>query len=253
MTSIKRIFLALVITVLSLASVSCAKDDTLYYSNLTMGNIVDGKFISDQGNIFNIEEQECTGNLESLSRAMILCDVLKKTEGSENEYDIRLIDFVSVLEKDALTLETADAEEETSVTDPILIEQLWYSGGYLNFFVKNFVKTDSQTKHLVNLVYHIDEDGKYIFELRHNAYGEIYGVDGTGSMTISGGYLSIPITNIIKEDSAKLVLKWEWYRDDQYGYSYSNLKEYSFEYDWKRTGFEQTPKTLSLRSSAKLL
>ena len=112
MTSIKRIFLALGITVLSLASVSCAKDDTLYYSNLTMGNIVDGKFISDQGNIFNIEEQECTGNLESLSRAMILCDVLKKTEGSENEYDIRLIDFVSVLEKDALTLETADAEEE---------------------------------------------------------------------------------------------------------------------------------------------
>ena len=253
MKSIKRIGLALGIIGLALTGVSCEKDDTLYYNNLTMGNIVEGKFISDQGNIFNVVEKECTGTIDSLSRVMILCDVLRKTEGYENEYDIRLRDYSSVLEKDAITLENADAEEETSVTDPVLVDQLWYSGGYLNLLVKNFVKTDSDKKHLINLVYHIDENGKYVFEVRHNAYGEVYGVDGTGSMTISGAYVSIPITKVIKEDSAKIIMKWKWYREEASGYNYSQTKEYSFEYDWKRSGFEQTPKTLSLRTSAKLL
>lgn len=42
-----------------MAAASCQKDDTLYYNNLTMGNIVDGRFVSDQGNIFNVVEVAC--------------------------------------------------------------------------------------------------------------------------------------------------------------------------------------------------
>ena len=35
------------------ALTSCKKDDTLRYYNNTMGNVVDGTFTSDQGNIFS--------------------------------------------------------------------------------------------------------------------------------------------------------------------------------------------------------
>ena len=41
---------------LCLAAVSCKKDNTIQYNNATMGNIVNGTFTSDQGNIFNVAE-----------------------------------------------------------------------------------------------------------------------------------------------------------------------------------------------------
>ena len=58
-----RIFRTTILTIaaaaMALAAASCQKDDTLYYNNLTMGNIVDGRFVSDQGNTFNIVDQTC--------------------------------------------------------------------------------------------------------------------------------------------------------------------------------------------------
>ena len=39
------------------ALISCKQDETLMYNNMTMGNVIDGTFVSDQGNIFNIVER----------------------------------------------------------------------------------------------------------------------------------------------------------------------------------------------------
>ena len=113
---------------LCLATVSCKEDTTIMYYNATMGNIVEGTFISDQGNIFNIAEQDesCNKNLLEMKRAYILCDVLCKTEqGLENEYDIRLNAVADVLTKDIITLGT-EAEEEKLVEDPISSEHAWF-------------------------------------------------------------------------------------------------------------------------------
>lgn len=253
MINIKRTFVALSVMALALIAGSCEKDETLYYNNLTMGNIVEGKFISDQGNTLNVVEQTCTGQLMSLKRAIILCDVLKQTAGAEKEYDIRLNEFASVLTKDVISLADADAGEETTISNPINIEKLWYSGGFLNMGLTNLMHKDSTTKHLVNLVYHIDEQGRYVFELRHNAYGDVWTTENSTLMVINGSYVSFPISELIEGDSAKLILKWKWYEPVVYGYDYSKTKEMSFEYEWKRTGFEQTPKTLSLKSSSELL
>ena len=62
---------------------SCKQDETLRYNNLTMGNIVNGTFVSDQGNIFNVVEKTCEGNLEEMERALVICDVLKLKPGTE--------------------------------------------------------------------------------------------------------------------------------------------------------------------------
>ena len=228
---------------MALAAVSCQKDDTLYYDNLTMGNIVDGRFVSDQGNTFNIVDQTCEGKIDTMDRVITLCDVLKATTGQEKEYDVRLRDYAHVLTKDAVKAEDA-VSEEISVTDPIYIDQLWYSGGYINMLLKYPVDIKSQSKHLINLVYSIDEDGKYNFELRHNAFGEVR-EETESTMFLAGGYVSFPIARLIGKESAKLVFSWKWYKPAGYGWT-TEIEENSYEYDWKREGFEQVPQSLSL-------
>lgn len=236
-----------------MAAASCQKDDTLYYNNLTMGNIVDGRFVSDQGNIFNVVEVACGGQLDTMKRAMVLCDILNVTAGGkENEYDVRLNSFSSVLTKDAVALADASGEE-ISVTDPIHIDQMWYSGGYLNMVIKFPAKAGSKTKHLINLVYEKEADGGYVFNLRHNAFGEVLNEENSSSMDLAGAYVSFPISKIITENKAKISVKWNWYESVGTGWLFTNEKEYVGEYDWERTGYEQVPQTLSARSLGDIL
>ena len=87
MKSIRIIAAAMII----LAAISCKKDETLRNNNVTMGNVVDGMFVSDQGNIFNVVENPCKGDILAAERSLVVCDVLNRTKGGEsNEYDIRL-------------------------------------------------------------------------------------------------------------------------------------------------------------------
>ena len=243
MINIRKSIIYVISAFFALAAVSCQSDDTLYYNNMTMGNIVDGRFVSDQGNTFNIVDQLCGGKLETEKRAMVICDVLNETAGAENEYDVRLRDFYSVLDKDAVPFENA-TEGEIAVQDPITVEQLWYSGGYLNMLIRFHIVSGSETMHLINLVYSKDAEGKYILNLRHNAYDEVYAEKPEGTMIFNGGgYVSFPITKFIKEDEARVFLKWTGYETTEggYGYDFNRNKDYSFEYEWKRTGFEQVP------------
>lgn len=223
----------------ALAIVSCQKDDTLYYNNYTMGNIVEGRFVSDQGNTFNVVEQVCSGNIGEEKRVMMLCDVLNETEGAGKEYDVRLTTYYRVLTKNAVALEDA-SEGEIAVQDPVHIEELWFSGGYINLLISTPLKVGSETKHLINLVYSKDKEGKYVFNLRHNGYGEVISKENQSEMVISGGsYVSFPIADLIKEDEAKIVLNWKWYEGVEMTYDFSKEKEYEFEYGWKRSGFMQ--------------
>ena len=116
------------------ALTSCKQDDTLQYNNITMGNVVNGTFTSDQGNIFNVVEKNCDGILENMKRAIIACDVLKKVEGTDNVHDIRLNQMAEVLTKSPITKTAADADATTAVEDPIAFENIWISGGYINMY-----------------------------------------------------------------------------------------------------------------------
>lgn len=243
MVNIRKSIFYVISALFASVMVSCEQDDTLYYNNMTMGNVVDGRFVSDQGNVFNIVEQDCGGNIASEKRAMVLCDVLNETAGASKEYDVRLRNFYSVLTKDAVALEDA-AEGDMAVQDPIVVEQLWYSGGYLNLLIRFHIVTDSETKHLINLVHSKDSEGKYVLNLRHNAYGETCSNQPVGAMVFNGGgYVSFPLLDLVKEDETKIVFKWKGYvmTEGGYGYDFSKELEYSYVYDWKRSGYEQAP------------
>ena len=192
----------------ALAAVSCQKDDTLAYNNMTMGNIVNGRIVSDQGNTFNVVNQLSIGSFPETNRIMILCDVLNETKGASNEYDIYLRDYANVLDKKAVALEDAQ-EGEITVQDPVLIDELWFSG-------------------------------EYILNFRHNSYGESLSSDNASGLTLSrGAYVSFPIADIIQEDNAKLILSWQWYKKSGLDFDFNTEEEYRFEYDWQRKGFIQ--------------
>ncbi len=220
-------------------AVSCAKEDTtLRYNNATMGNIVDGVFISDQGNRFNVTEQTCSGNLKEKKRAFIICDVLNSTAGTEKEYDIRL-NYISphVLVKDAVPV-----SEETYRNDPVVHSEFWFSGGYLNMYMTIPVKQKDGKQHVLNLL-HEKKDGTYKFMVRHNAEGEIIQKEGgNNDLTIAYSYASFPVTSIITEDSARIEIELCTYLTD--GMTITPESEVTtIKMDYMKSAFEQIPLT----------
>lgn len=221
---------------------SCAKDDTIRYNNITLGNFVGDKFVSDQGNEFTIVENMTGEKFDGIKRAIMQCDVLRKVQGTENGYEVRVHYVGEVLTKSPVETAVAAADPEKIVEDPIKIEDAWISGGYLNMYVMFEIQAyppKENSKHMVNLVF--DENGtgsgKYTMTLRHNAYGETLPTDSAdndnsneessdedsdnddgGEMEtqgqnpiqwgLTGAYVCFQISDLIQENEAEITLKW---------------------------------------------
>lgn len=224
------------------ALAACKKDETLRYNNVTMGNIHGEEIISDQGNTFVITESLFNVDLNKFTseRVMLACDVLRET--AAKTYDIRLTGITSVLTKDIKTLADSTPEEDLNVDDPVIIRDLWYAGGYLNMAVEVAQKNGSDTPHFLNLVHDkaAGENGGYTLMLRHNAMGEVPSEEDREYSTGSG-YVSFPIANYIKEDTADIVIKWKSHKFMGSGHSLLQTEMRSYEVKWERSGFEQNP------------
>ena len=252
MRKIFRNIIILAATAILPSAVSCQQDDTLQYNNVTMGNVVDGTFISDQGNIFNVVEQSFEFRLDTMKRALVVCDVLSRREGTENEYDIRLKDASPVLTKELLTASTITAEDAL-VKDPVHIKEIWYSGGYLNMYITFPIKHDSQSPHLINLV---TDDSKtsgnsYSLELRHNGFGEIWS-EKDDDLILAGAYVSFSLGKAISGNSAYVTLNWRWHKPVGNGWSLEVIDN-ELEFDWERGSFEQAPLSLASKSVSEIM
>ena len=240
----RRFSAIITIAALLFAAASCKKDDTLRYNNVTMGNVVNGSFISDQGNTFNIVENNCGKQLENDKRLIVSCDVLRQVSGKENEYDVRLNQFVSVFTKNPVKLSEI-TDDERKVENPICINDLWFAGGYVNMYIMFLVKEDSKTTHMINLVLDDSVDPSkdgYKFILRHNAYEDIPSEEKSDfdEFVLGGTYVSFPISDLIKVDEAKFTLDWKWYETVGMGIT-SKIEDYSRSFNWTRNVFEQAP------------
>lgn len=255
----KKITYFLAAAAIAFSMSSCEKDNTIMYNNCTMGNIVDGRFVSDQGNIFNTVEQVCTGDLLSMKRAFVICDVLNKTEGGEdNEYDVRLNQIVSVLTKDVVP--TANITTEMLTEDPIHVEYAWLAGGYMNMYVMFPIKVGSTTTHLINLVHEgnmtnpetgEDMSGTYRFSLRHNANGDKIDQSQNVDYIMAGGYVSFPLNSFIIEKEADFSIEWIWNSPNGDNLtSESELRSVTAKYSSE--GFQHAPQTLSLQTAAQV-
>ncbi len=240
-------------------STSCQKDDTLQYNNTTMGNIVDGRFVSDQGNIFNIVDQKCDGRLDTMSRALVICDVLNKTSGgADNEYDVRLNHIASVLSKKVVY--HTEVTEEMLVQDPVHIEYAWVAGGYINFYIVFPINEASTGRHLINLVHEgfmIDEEtgeeieGTYRFSLRHNSFGDKINKDKPIGYVLAGGYVSFPLSNYILGNETDFSIEWTWHKSLMSGLT-SETETRTLKGRYTTNGFQHGPESLSTRAAAVL-
>ena len=236
----------------SITLVSCRKDDTICYNNVTMGNIDGQTIVSDQGNTFDIVETPFEINLGDFEygRVMLACDVLKQTE--DKRYDIRLHGITSVLTKDAVKASTiTDPSSELAVEDAIIIRDLWYGGGYLNLLIEFAQKKDSGTKHLINLI-HDDTTEGYTFILRHNAYGEV--PSEQEAYISSMGYVSFPISELIEGDEAEMTIRWKSHKFLENGeFDLYESQECSEPVKWKRVGYEHPKATTAPNRMARML
>ena len=217
---------------------SCAADYTMHYSNVTMGDFVDGTFISDQGLIFDIVEQTCSGELDSLKRAIISCDILK-AHTEEGRYIVRLTDFSPVFTK-APVDSTSVTDGEIFTEDGLNIDEIWYSAGYLNLHAYIPIKENSSQAHLINLVRNDGNptEGVYEFTLKHNAYGEIITADST-EMIPSATYISFPVAQLFKEEEQQLQITFKWTSyEEQEGKLSAATKKNTTTLDIRRGGYE---------------
>lgn len=244
MKGITKVIIAIAVGITAIAAASCTKDDTIRYNNATMGNVVNGKFISDQGNLFNVTDQTCRGKLDTMERAFVICDILNNTEGAENQYDVRLNYLASVLTKNAI-LGSGITEENEPANDPILLQTYWVSGGYINIYLAVPVAVDSKVKHIINFVYDDagQADGTYTFSIRHDRNGEDLSENNNGNITLAYAYVSVPVASIIKEDNARIVLKWLNYKITGNAVILSETDEVMRELLYSKEDYQQVPAT----------
>ena len=273
MTKSIRFFAYTLTAAVLLLSVSCKKDETIYYENVTMGNFVGDKFISDQGNEFAIVENQTEEEIKDTKRAIMQCDVLQKTAGTKNGYDVRVSYVGEVLTKEPLTFDEAATDLEKTVEDPVLVEQVWISGGYLNMYIMFEVQvspTLEESKHMVNLVYDPTSigTGKLMFTLRHNSYGETLsgseeeedtneGDTNENSVQpqskelvqwgLAGAYVSFQLSEIITDKNAELTLQWKQHVINEYGWM-AEVKDQSYKLTYSKDNFEHVPLTLKSKS-----
>jgi hypothetical protein len=265
MNIFNRIIISLIAGLIVFNVSSCKKDDTLRYGNVTMGNLVDGKFISDQGNTFNMVEMNTSVDLKNFRRGIMQCDVLR--EVGEKEYDVRVTYMDTVFTKAPVFAEEADADPEKVVEDPIHIEQAWVSGGYLNMYIIFEIQIDpflKDSKHMVNLV--IDdaasEGGKYEFTLRHNAFGETFTVaeeeekeklepqvitraENPVTWGFAGSYISFPIADLMEDETAEITLNWNSHIITEFAWR-AETEEKSTKLSYSKDSFEHA--SLKIRS-----
>ncbi len=244
MRKTKGLIIGLVAAIIGLSVASCAKEDnTLQYNNVTMGNVVNGVFTSDQGNIFNVVEQTCFGKLDTMKRAFIICDVLQNTEEKENEFDIRLNYIANVLTKNAVA--TSEVENiETYMNDPIVLMEAWFSGGYANIYLMIPIKKSGTKPHEINLL-HEKTDKGYKLSIRHDASGEVLKGDAANNdLVLAYAYASFPITSIIKEDSAIVTIEWNSYSTNGQIVS-AQTKTLTVDKEYKKSSFDHVPEGAS--------
>lgn len=262
----KRIIFYTVAGLLLFNIVSCKKDETLRYGNVTMGNRVNGKFISDQGNTFNLVEINAKINFDKFRRGIMQCDVLR--EVGEKEYDVRVTYLDTVLTKSPVLASIAAAEADKTVEDPIHIEQLWVAGGYINMYIMFEIQVDpllKDSKHMVNLILDDSrkEEGKYSFTLRHNAFGETFKpkddeqvkpqpiptrAESSINWGFAGSYVSFPIADLIKEKTAEITLNWTSHVITDFAWS-ATTEQKNTKLNYSKDMFEHAPLNIKTRTS----
>lgn len=220
----KTILLSCLATAFCLLTACNWDDEFLITNEQTMGDVVDGRFLNDQGIWYDIVEQQCEGDLLAEQRAMVLCDVLANTSNSkEYSYSIRLKQFVHV---DVMPI-LHDAPEEEA---PVLVDLAWASGKYLNLRLIYLAPDTPTQEHSFSVVVEKEptSSNPIVLHLYHNAGGEYYGAPASDweakDLKQHLCFVSAKIWPYYEEDASRLntdyTVKYSWHKMAEDGKSY---------------------------------
>ena len=200
---------------------ACNTDNTLYYNITEMGNIRDGKIVSDSGLTFTITEMTEQYSLEGLDRVIFLADVLEST--GEMAYNIRLKSLFKVPSPDIVKAADFVEPTEESADRPARIQTAWFGGEYINFNIAYLVNDGSKVEHNFTLAEQTVPDGKDTLFLRlfHDAGAEDEHWDGSADLELSGlglqtVYYSFPIKSFATTGDTPRPVKvfYRWYHTE---------------------------------------
>lgn len=211
-----RSFISVSILAIFTALTSCLDNgEAPLYSGSEMCTVINSRQLrSDNGALFNITGTTESSIPDTLKRVFIDCNIMGYTEGTSNEYDIRVIGYSPVMIQD---IKKSGENPEGLGDDGIDIETVWIGGGYLNALTIITKVMGSDTAHDINL--ELDDirsntDTLYL-TFRHNAHGESFDnpdVSGETIMT-AAEYYSFPLKDIIPSSAESIILhlKYDWF------------------------------------------
>ena len=212
MKTLKLLLMATGVLFTSLTFQSCLDDDDYNYGYLTPNALVTVKPVSDNSFFLQLDDTTTLlpvniasspyGNKEV--RALVNCrEVNEPAEGYSKAVYVNWID--SILTKQ-IAPDLGVENDSVYGTDPVDMIRDWVTiaeDGYLTLrFRTNW--GDRNKAHVVNLLASQDPANPYEVEFRHNAYGDVYGVEGDGLVAFNLG--SLPDT---EGKTVKLKLKWK--------------------------------------------
>lgn len=212
MKTLKLLLMATGVLFTSLTFQSCLDDDDYNYGYLTPNALVTVKPVSDNSFFLQLDDTTTLlpvniasspyGNKEV--RALVNCrEVNEPAEGYSKAVYVNWID--SILTKQ-IAPDLGVENDSVYGTDPVDMIRDWVTiaeDGYLTLrFRTNW--GDRNKAHFVNLLASQDPANPYEVEFRHNAYGDVYGVEGDGLVAFNLG--SLPDT---EGKTVKLKLKWK--------------------------------------------
>ena len=220
----KRILPVLLIAALCLCSCSDAWD--ILYKGRMFGTMQSaGVMLGDDGCTYHFTNMSQWGEEVPVSgRIVALFDVYKHIEGTEKDYEAKLLSFAPPLCKEPVECED-DEEQEALGDDSIKILDGFWSGGHLNLTCSVMLRPTFADQHHINLQIVSGESADTLHTiLRHNAGEDPYSDDDSESFVDYSFYASFPLANKVSETGAKfLELRWQW--DDEWQVVYADLRK----------------------------
>ena len=205
---------------LSMSVISCDDDDNdAYYLSGYMGAnaLVTVKHVGDDSCYFQLDDNTTLNPVNVKStifdgkevRALTNFTYMDSyTVNSRNVY----VNWIDSIRTKSTVPTLGDLNDETYGNDPIEIVNDWVTIAEDGYLTLRFRTLSNRTGHIhyVHLLTGVDENDPYTVELRHDAKGDVSGIETDGMVAFNLGEL--PDTN---GEIVKLTLKWKGYTADK--------------------------------------
>jgi len=223
----KKYFWGFLVGIMALSMTSCEFDDDDAYSLsdvwVSFGIFYEDddasqgySILLDNGDvIYPVATNVALDQYDDSSRVLVYYTILddKESSGENDEYLVKINSMRNILMKGILDI--TEEIEDSIGSDPIIVKDVWFSGGLLNFELKYW---GNYKVHYINLVKQPGEltaaDQPFKLEIRHN--------DNNDSHNISySAYVSFDLSKlkVASLDSVRFEVTATDYYNDEFKYN----------------------------------